>query len=72
MKDNEAERASERASSGLVSDLIKLALTSYDGHLSHAAVGSRLTLIPPRQGLYSESKRTREAALLVVKQWRQA
>lgn len=50
VKDNEVGRVSERASCGLLLHLIKLLLTSYDGHLSDAAVLCRLTPIVSRQG----------------------
>lgn len=40
----------ERAGCGLVLDLIKLVLTSYDAHLSHAAVLCRLMPIVTRRG----------------------
>lgn len=50
VRDNEEERASERASCGLSLDLIKLLPTSYDGHLSDAAVLGRLTPTVTRQG----------------------
>lgn len=43
-------RESERGSSGLVLDLIKLVLTSYDAHLPHAAVVYRLTPIVTGRG----------------------
>lgn len=70
VKDNEEERVSERASCGLSSDLIKLLPTSYDGHLSEAAVLGRLTPTVTRQG--TTLGVNLDVALLVVKQWRQA
>lgn len=40
-----------------MSDLIKLVLTSYDAHLSHAAVVCRLTPIVTRRGTMFRVKR---------------
>lgn len=58
-------------SCGLMSDLIKLVLTSYDDHLSHGAVLCRPTPIFIRAGITKQVNKW-NLVLLVVKQWRQA